>query len=127
MTVALIDDDEAVLDSLKMLLHSRGIVVECFTSASDFLVRLEAMSLSCIVSDVRMPGLSGWDLQKELVKRRNSVPLILITGDGDIAMAVSAVELGAFDVIEKPLDHCNLMESIRRATEGAELPYIRQE
>src|SRR5688572_8308927 len=85
MNVALIDDDAAVLDSLGMLLRNRGIAVECFTSVADFLARFESMSLTCVVSDVRMPGLSGLDLQSELLKRRNSVPLILITGRGDIA------------------------------------------
>jgi two-component system response regulator FixJ len=127
MTVALIDDDEAVLDSLRMLLGNRGMVVECFTSAADFLARFESMPLNCIVSDVRMPGLSGLDLQSELVKRRNSVPLILITGHGDIGMAVSAVKLGAFDFIEKPLDDQKLMESIRKATESADRQKIREE
>jgi two-component system, LuxR family, response regulator FixJ len=120
MTIALIDDDEAVLDSLRMLLHNRGWAVECFTSAGDFLARFESMALTCIVSDVRMPGLSGLDLQQELVNRRNSVPLILITGHGDIAMAVAAVKAGAFDFIEKPLDDDALMESIGRASDGAE-------
>ena len=120
MKVALIDDDEAVLDSLSMLLRNRGVAVECFASAADFLARFESMSVTCIVSDVRMPGLSGLDLQQELVNRRNSVPLILITGHGDIAMAVAAVKAGAFDFIEKPLDDDALMESIGRATDGAE-------
>ena len=127
MIVALIDDDEAVLDSLRMLLQNRGMPVECFTSADAFLARLEAMPVSCIVSDVRMPGLSGLDLQGELMKRGNPAPLILITGHGDIAMAVSAVKLGAFDFIEKPLDDHKLMESIRKATGGSERRHTQQE
>ncbi len=127
MTVALIDDDEAVLDSLRMLLQNRGMPVECFTSAERFLSRLETMPLSCIVSDVRMPGLSGLDLQGELLKRGSSAPLILITGHGDIAMAVSAIKLGAFDFIEKPLDDHKLMQSIRKATESSEQRHIRQD
>jgi two-component system, LuxR family, response regulator FixJ len=127
MTVALIDDDEAVLDSLRMLLQNRGTPVECFTSAETFLSRLEAMPVSCIVSDVKMPGLSGLDLQSELLKRGNPAPLILITGHGDIAMAVSAIKLGAFDFIEKPLDDHKLMESIRKATGSSERRHIRQD
>ena len=127
MTVALIDDDEAVLDSLRMLLQNRGMPVECFTSAERFLSRLETMPVSCIVSDVRMPGLSGLDLQDELLKRGSPAPLILITGHGDIAMAVSAIKLGAFDFIEKPLDDHKLMQSIRKATESSEQRHIRQE
>jgi two-component system response regulator FixJ len=120
MTVALIDDDAAVLDSLRMLLQKRGMLVECFASAQDFLARFGSMSVSCIVSDVRMPGLSGLDLQAELLKRGSSVPVILITGHGDIAMAVNAIKLGAFDFIEKPLDFHKLMESIRRAAKTSE-------
>jgi two-component system response regulator FixJ len=115
--VALIDDDDAVLDSLRMVLANRGIVAECFPSGDDFLRRLSALSLSCIVSDVRMPGLSGLALQRELTKRGIAVPLILITGHGDIAMAVSAIKAGAFDFVEKPFDYDALMESIRGAIE----------
>src|SRR5688572_27881912 len=127
MTVALIDDDDAVQDSLRRLVRNRGLAVECFTSVADFLARFESMSLARIVTDVRMPGLSGLDLQSQLVKRRNSVPLILITGHGDIAMAVSAIKLGAFDFIEKPLDDQKLMESIRKATESADRQHIHEE
>jgi two-component system response regulator FixJ len=125
MTVALIDDDEAVLDSLRMLLENRGMPVKCFTSADAFLAHSESMPVSCIVSDVRMPGLSGLDLQGELLKRGSPVPLILITGHGDIAMAVSAVKMGAFDFIEKPLDDHKLMESIRKAAESSEQRHSR--
>jgi two-component system, LuxR family, response regulator FixJ len=115
MTVALIDDDAAVLDSLRMLLSQRGIGVECFNSAEAFLSRMKSLSVSCVVSDVRMPGFSGLDLQAELEKDGNRIPLILITGHGDIAMAVSAVKRGAFDFIEKPFDPQKLADAIRQA------------
>jgi two-component system, LuxR family, response regulator FixJ len=118
VNVALIDDDAAVLDSLRMFLNQRGIGVECFTSADAFLARLKSVSVSCVVSDVRMPGLSGLDLQAELMKQGSEVPLILITGHGDIAMAVSAVKLGAFDFIEKPFDPQKLADAIRQAIAG---------
>lgn len=121
MTVALIDDDYAVLESLGMLLKNRGMTVECFTSAEHFLAQSKSIGLSCIVSDIRMPGLSGLDLQNELMNRGSTVPLILITGHGDIAMAVSAIKLGAFDFIEKPFDDQKLVESIRKAVESNEL------
>jgi two-component system response regulator FixJ len=117
MTVALIEDDSAVLESLGTLLKNRGMTIECFTSADDFLARSKSLVLSCIVSDIRMPGLSGLELQRELIKRGSTVPLILITGHGDIAMAVNAIKLGAFDFIEKPFDDQKLTQSIRRAIE----------
>jgi two-component system response regulator FixJ len=116
--IALIDDDAAVLDSLCMVLAHRGIRVECFSSAGDFLAAADKLSLACIVSDVRMPGLSGLELQSELRARALETPLILITGHGDIAMAVRALKAGAFDFIEKPFDNDVLIEAIRRAIEG---------
>ena len=98
MIVALIDDDTAVLDSLRMLLTNRGMKVECFSSAEDFLARADVPSLACIVADVRMPGRSGLELQGELQTRACPAPLILMTGHGDIAMAVRAIKAGAFDL-----------------------------
>jgi two-component system response regulator FixJ len=115
MTVALIDDDEAVLDSLRMMLTRHGISVECFTSADNFIARLNSASISCVVSDVRMPGRSGLDLQDEMSKVASTVPLILITGHGDIAMAVRAIKKGAFDFVEKPFDAQKLAHTIRQA------------
>ena len=126
MTVALIDDDEAVLDSLTKLLENRGMAVKGFTSAEEFFAHVDSMSVSCIVSDVRMPGLSGLELQSELLRRGSRVALILITGHGDIAMAVSAVKKGAFDFIEKPLDDRKLMEAIRSACRSKEERHHRQ-
>ena len=113
-TVALIDDDAAVLDSLRMVLVSRGISVECFSSAEAFLGYSGDLP-DCIVSDVRMPGLSGLELQNELQARDVRAPLILMTGHGDIAMAVQAIKAGAFDFIEKPFDNEVLLDAIRRA------------
>lgn len=115
MTVALIDDDAAVLDSLRMALAKQDFEVACFNSADAFLACLDSIPVRCIVSDVRMPDVSGLDLQRELRKRGSSVPLILITGHGDVDMAVGAIKLGAFDFIEKPFDHQRLAESIRNA------------
>jgi two-component system response regulator FixJ len=115
MTVALIDDDEAVLDSMRMILTRQGISVECFTSADDFMAQLKSTSVSCVVSDVRMPGRSGLDLQDEMSKAGNTIPLILITGHGGIAMAVRAIKKGAFDFVEKPFDAQKLADTIREA------------
>jgi len=117
MTVALIDDDEAVLDSLRMALESRNLSVRCFTSAEAFVASLSEKRPRCVVSDVRMPGWSGIDLQQALKARDAALPLILITGHGDIPMAVHAIKEGAFDFIEKPFDYERLIESIMKAIE----------
>jgi two-component system, LuxR family, response regulator FixJ len=114
MTIALIEDDEAVLDSLRLLLQSRGFVVTCFKSAEAFLAGLQTKSSACIVSDVRLPGKSGLDLQRELTAKGIETPIILITGHGDIAMAVAAMREGASDFIEKPYDAERLIASIER-------------
>ena len=115
MTVALIEDDEAVLHSLQLLLERRGIAVRCFRSAESFLASLPADVPACVVTDVRMPGLSGLDLQRELKRLGVGVPVILITGHGDIAMAVTAIKDGAADFIEKPFDDERLVESLAKA------------
>ncbi len=115
MTIALIEDDEAVLDSLRLLLQSRGFAVTGFKSAESFLASPQARSATCIVSDVRLPGKSGVDLQRMLAANGVETPMILITGHGDIAMAVTAMREGASDFIEKPYDAERLIVSIARA------------
>jgi two-component system, LuxR family, response regulator FixJ len=114
MTIALIEDDEAVLDSLRLLLQSRRFAVTCFKSAEAFLASPLAQSSTCIVSDVRLPGKSGVDLQRMLAAKGIETPIILITGHGDIAMAVMAMREGASDFIEKPYDAERLIASIER-------------
>jgi two-component system response regulator FixJ len=126
MRVALIDDDAAVLRSLRLLLENRGFQVECFASAEEFFEKAAADAPVCVVSDVRMPGLSGLDLQRELRRRNVSVPVILITGHGDIAMAVQAIKEGAFDFIEKPFDDERLVIGISAAIEQGEKLRIEQ-
>lgn len=114
MTIALIEDDEPVLDSLRLLLQSRAFAVTCFKSAEAFLASPQAKSSACIVSDVRLPGKSGVDLQRLLKARGIETPIILITGHGDISMAVTAMREGASDFIEKPYDADRLIASIER-------------
>ena len=114
MTIALIEDDEAVLDSLRLLLQSRGFAVTAFKSAEAFLASAQAKSSTCIVSDLRPPGKSGVDLQRMLTAKGIETPIILITGHGDIAMAVTAMREGASDFIEKPYDADRLIASIER-------------
>jgi two-component system response regulator FixJ len=114
--VALIDDDEAILDSLQLFLRRRGFDVTGFTTATSFLEALDTgAQFECVVTDVRMPGMSGLDLQRVLSRRASAPPLIIITGHGDIDMAVSAIKAGAFDFIEKPIDDRRLAASIDEA------------
>lgn len=116
--VALIDDDPAVLDSLRLYLVRQNLKVSCFASADDFMAAIDhAPQFDCIVSDVRMPGLSGLDLVRSLNARGFGRPIILITGHGDVDMAVSAIKIGAADFIEKPFDENRLLASIRDAAE----------
>ncbi|MBX9772781.1 MAG: response regulator [Xanthobacteraceae bacterium] len=117
MNVVLIDDDDAVLRSLQMLLQHRGIAVRCFESGESFLATPDLGGLDCVVSDVRLPGMSGIELQHELKRRRSDIPLIFITGHGDVEMAVAAIKHGAVDFIEKPFDDERLVASIGDAVE----------
>ena len=122
MTIALIEDDEAALESLRLLLEGRGLAVWGFVSAEAFLASLAEQQPACVVSDVRLPGLSGLDLQRTLRAQGRDVPVILITGHGDIAMAVAAMKEGALDFVEKPYDAEHLIRAIERAlTAGEEI------
>lgn len=116
--IALIDDDEPVLDSLALYLGRHKVLASCFKTAEDFIAALDRSArFDCVVSDVRLPGTSGLDLVRLLGQRRFARPIILITGHGDIDMAVSAIKIGAFDFIEKPFDESRLLASIRNAVE----------
>jgi two-component system response regulator FixJ len=118
--VALIDDDAAVLDSLRLYLELNGVRVACFTSTELFLATKDIeRSFDCVVADVRMPGLSGIDLVKNISELGVSVPIVLITAHGDVDMAVGAIKLGAFDFIEKPFDERRLLEGIQTAVKQA--------
>jgi two-component system response regulator FixJ len=117
--VALIDDDPAVLDSLGLYLERQGMRVERFPTADVFIRSADAARYDCIVADVRMPGLSGLELVRRYAGERCATPIILITGHGDIDMAVAAIKLGAVDFIEKPFDERRLFESIRTNTKPA--------
>ena len=117
------DDDMAVLDSLRLLLESRGLTVACFASGEALLAAFAAGGTApapdCAVVDVRLPGLSGLELQQRLRQSERELPVILITGHGDIEMAVRAIKAGAFDFIEKPFDDRRLLDSIAAAAAGA--------
>ena len=114
--IAIIDDDAAVLDSLRLYFARQAVDTSCFASAPEFLTGTkEGQRFDCIVSDVRMPGMSGLDLVQHLKSVGLSAPVILITGHGDVDMAVAAIKVGAFDFIEKPFDESRLLASIRNA------------
>jgi two-component system response regulator FixJ len=117
--IALIDDDPAVLDSLRLYFAGRNVAAACFGTAEEFLAALDrAPAFDCIVSDVRLPRMSGLDLVRALAERGFDKPIILITGHGDIDMAVAAIKAGAFDFIEKPFDENRLLDGIRKAVES---------
>ncbi|MDR3504937.1 MAG: response regulator FixJ [Acidocella sp.] len=113
--VHLIDDDEAVRQSLAFLLTSAGFAIRTYASATAFLDALVAVQPGCVVTDVRMPGLSGLDLQRELISRRIGLPVIVMTGHGDVKLAVEAMKAGAVDFIEKPFQDETMISAIRTA------------
>jgi FixJ family two-component response regulator len=108
-TVFVVDDDEAVRDALGMLLRAAGLRVQSFDSALAILRELRPERPGCLILDIRMPGMSGLELQDELRKRRCRIPIIFLTGHGDIPMAVRALKHGAMDFIEKPHDERRLV------------------
>ena len=116
-TVHIVDDDLAVRQSLTFLIRSMCLPVEAFESAQDFLERGDPTRAGCLVLDIRMPGMSGLELQDELARRGFSLPVIFITGHGDISMAVRAMKNGAVDFIEKPFNDQLLLERINQAIE----------
>jgi RNA polymerase sigma factor (sigma-70 family) len=113
--VYIVDDDEAIRDSLAFLLEGTGITVRTCATADEFLARYRAETPACVVLDIRMPGMSGMELQDTLIERGIRVPLIFITGHGDVPMAVAAVKKGAVDFIEKPFNDRDLLALIDRA------------
>ena len=113
--IYLVDDDEAVRDALGMLLKSIGLEHETFASALDFLQSYDARRHSCLVADIRMPGMSGLELQQRLNERRSEIPIIFITGHGDVPMAVTALKSGAVDFLQKPFRDQDLIDRIHKA------------
>jgi FixJ family two-component response regulator len=114
-TVFVVDDDAAVCDALGMLLRAAGMEVETFRSAASFLKRLRTEQTGCLVLDIRMPGMSGLDLQDELHRRKITIPIVFLTGHGDVPMAVRALKKGAVDFIEKPHEAERLVLAVLNA------------
>jgi two-component system response regulator FixJ len=116
-TVFVVDDDDAVRGSLRLLLKSVGLAAQPFGSAQDFLEHYSPDQPGCLVLDVRMPGMSGLELQQQLNVRGAVIPVIFITGHGDVPMAVEAMQHGAFDFLQKPFRDQDLIDRIQRALE----------
>ncbi len=115
--VYIVDDDEAMRDSLQWLIESQGLAVRAFAAAEDFLLACGDAMAGCIVLDVRMPGMSGLELYEKMNLRRCTLPVIFITGHGDVPMAVSALKKGAVDFIEKPFNDKELLRVIGQCLE----------
>jgi len=116
-TVFVVDDDQAMRSSLKWLIESIGMQVKTYGSADDFLSSYFPGRAGCLLLDVRMPGMSGLELQAHLARKDSRLPVIIITGHGDVSMAVKAMKSGAVDFIEKPFHDEELLTSIRNALE----------
>ena len=115
--VFVVDDDPSVRSSLKFLISTVGLQVESFDSADTFLHRKPPDAPSCLVLDVRLPGLSGLDLQRELAARNMRIPIVFVTGHGDIPMSVRAMKAGAVEFLTKPFHDQDLLDAIRIALE----------
>ncbi|MBF6989779.1 MULTISPECIES: response regulator transcription factor [Cupriavidus] len=118
-TVFIVDDDEAMRDSLTWLLEGNGYQVRSFTSAEQFLAAYDASQVSCLILDVRMPGMSGPELQERMIAENINIPIVFITGHGDVPMAVSTMKRGAIDFIEKPFDESELRALVERMLQKA--------
>ena len=116
-TVFVVDDDASVRRSLTRLIETAGYAVESFSSAREFLGREPARAPCCLVLDVRMPGMTGLDLQKTLAEAVHQIPVVFVTGHGDVAMGVTAMKAGAVDFLTKPFDRTDLLDAIRRAVD----------
>jgi len=117
--VYIVDDDEAVRDSLRWLLEANGYRVRAYQSAESFLDEYDPMQVGVLIADVRMPGMSGLELQEQLIARKSPMPIVFITGHGDVPMAVSTMKKGAVDFLEKPFNESDLRDIVGRMLEQA--------
>jgi two-component system response regulator FixJ len=113
-TVFIVDDDAAIRDSLRMMLEAAGYAVRDFASAQSFLSDPELRG-GCLIVDIRMPGMGGLELQEELVRRKANIPVIVMTGHGDVPLAVRAMRAGAIDFVEKPFEEERMLQSVSDA------------
>ena len=115
--IAIVDDDASVREGLQSLIRSAGWRVETFVSAQEFLARLGAEAPSCVILDLQLPGLSGLDLQNRMAKGGLEIPIVFLTGHGDIPASVQAMKAGAVEFLTKPLDEQKLLEAIQQSIE----------
>ncbi len=113
--VYVVDDDEAVRDSVSVLLESEGYAASSFSSADKFLAAAPQLPAGCLIVDVRMPGMDGLELRRHLTEAGLDFPMIVITGHGDVPLAVKAMKAGAIDFIEKPFSTAAILESVKAA------------
>ena len=118
-TVYVVDDDEAVRDSVQWLLEGKGFRVRCFDSAESFLSRYDAREIACLIVDIRMGGMTGLELQNRLIEAKSPLPIVFITGHGDVPMAVDTMKKGAMDFIQKPFNDDQLVGLVERMLEHA--------
>jgi two-component system response regulator FixJ len=125
--VYVVDDDEAVRDSLSLLLEARGYTVRSFVGAPEFLTAAPALRPGCLIADIRMPEMDGLELQQRLIERGLAFPLIVITGHGDVPLAVRAMKAGAIDFIEKPFTAQTILNSAAAALARVAEPHGRDQ
>jgi FixJ family two-component response regulator len=118
-TVYVVDDDEAVRDSVQWLLEGKGYRVRCFDSAESFLSRYDAREVACLLVDIRMGGMTGLELQSRLIEIRSPLPIVFITGHGDVPMAVDTMKKGAMDFIQKPFNEADLVRLVEQMLDHA--------
>jgi FixJ family two-component response regulator len=118
-TVYVVDDDEGVRDSLQWLLEGKDYRVRCYDSAESFLSRYDAREVACLIVDIRMGGMTGLELQDRLVERKSPLPIVFITGHGDVPIAVNTMKKGAMDFIQKPFQEEALVNLVERMLEQA--------
>ena len=118
-TVYVVDDDEAVRDSLQWLLEGSGYRVRSFDSAESFLGRYDPREVACLIADIRMGGMTGLELQNRLIEGHSPLPIVFITGHGDVPMAVDTMKKGAMDFIQKPFKEAQLLSLVERMLEHA--------
>jgi len=127
-SVYLVDDDASVRRALARLIRSAGLEVQTFASAREFLDRIpDTNNPACLVADVRMPGLSGMDLHRELRSTNRNLPIIFVTGHGDIPMSVNAMKAGAVDFLPKPVKDSDLLRAIKQALAHADYDRVKRE
>jgi FixJ family two-component response regulator len=118
-TVYVVDDDEGVRDSLQWLLEGKDYRVRCYDSAETFLSRYDPREVACLIVDIRMGGMTGLELQDRLVERKSPLPIVFITGHGDVPMAVNTMKKGAMDFIQKPFQEDALLSLVERMLDQA--------